>query len=393
MRRIAAICWLAVVVLNVCYAGISIIRGLPLQTNILSLLPSEEQDHVVQQAKDLVTRELMQRIVLLVSHEDPAQARSAAALIQDGLISKGFLLSVVDVPSMERIKELGSVYFPYRSGLLSDGDREVLQQGRGDDIVRRSLSQVYGFSGTVDGRLIARDPFLLFPAFLNSLPVPMSKLRLDDGFLSTHEDGKTNILLTGILSDDSASLTFQRKLIPQLDQMIASVPDVSVLRLGAIFFAYSSANLALSETAVLSFVSLGASFLLLILAFRSARPLFLAMLAIGVGMTCALSLCLVWFGEIHVAAQLFGASLIGVAVDYALIYFGQAFCLHHNVDQRLRRVFPGLLLGMLTTVIGYATLALSPFPGLHQVALFSCVGLIASFLTVVLWFPYFVLFQ
>jgi predicted exporter len=52
-------------------------------------------------------------------------------------------------------------------------------------------------------------------------------------------------------------------------------------------------------------------------------------------------------------------------------------------------VLPAISLALATTVIGYLTLLLAPFPGLHQVAAFSVVGLTASFLTVVFWAPFF----
>jgi predicted exporter len=42
---------------------------------------------------------------------------------------------------------------------------------------------------------------------------------------------------------------------------------------------------------------------------------------------------------------------------------------------------------VVTTVIGYMALALTPFPGLRQMALFSAVGLVFAWLTVVVWFP------
>src|SRR5262249_58069281 len=54
---------------------------------------------------------------------------------------------------------------------------------------------------------------------------------------------------------------------------------------------------------------------------------------------------------------------------------------------RLRRVLPGITLGLVTTLVGYLTLLLAPFPGLHELAVFSAVGLLASFMTVVLWLP------
>jgi predicted exporter len=56
---------------------------------------------------------------------------------------------------------------------------------------------------------------------------------------------------------------------------------------------------------------------------------------------------------------------------------------------RLRRVLPGLAIGLSTTLIGYCTFLLAPFPGLQQVATFSVIGLAVSCLTVMICYPLF----
>jgi predicted exporter len=53
----------------------------------------------------------------------------------------------------------------------------------------------------------------------------------------------------------------------------------------------------------------------------------------------------------------------------------------------LKRLLPGLGLTLLAAVIGYMGLALTPFPGLRQMAVFSALGLVFAWLTVVFWFP------
>ncbi len=55
----------------------------------------------------------------------------------------------------------------------------------------------------------------------------------------------------------------------------------------------------------------------------------------------------------------------------------------------MHALLPGLFLGVVTTVVAYLGLALTPFPGLRQMALFAAVGLIFAWTTVVLWFPAF----
>jgi predicted exporter len=128
--------------------------------------------------------------------------------------------------------------------------------------------------------------------------------------------------------------------------------------------------------------------LLILVAFRALRPLWLSILVIAVGVLCALSASLWLFGELHVAALLFGVSLIGISVDYSLIFCAQRFSADElAARERLRRVMAGLVLGLATTLIGYVTLLLAPFPGLHQLAAFSGIGVTASFITVVAWLP------
>lgn len=122
--------------------------------------------------------------------------------------------------------------------------------------------------------------------------------------------------------------------------------------------------------------------------FRSPLPIALSMLALGVGMLTALAFGLWVFGTLHVGALLFGVSLIGVAVDYSLEYCSEIFYSGSKTpEQRMKTSVMGISLGTATTVIGYLTLFLAPFPGLKQVAAFSTIGLIGSWLTVVLWLP------
>jgi len=80
--------------------------------------------------------------------------------------------------------------------------------------------------------------------------------------------------------------------------------------------------------------------------------------------------------------------LIGMAVDYGLFYTTSIFDPTAKTPaERLQLTIPGMTLGLLTTLLGYGALMLAPFPGLRQIAVFSVIGLVAAFLTVLLWLP------
>lgn len=388
MRRGLAALWLLLVLAAGLHVAAAARGGLPLETDIMALLPREERDPAIQQAKDRMAQLLAGRVVVMVGHRDRATARSEAVALRQSLAQAGLVRPETDIPGAESLRRLGAAYFPHRAGLLAEADRTRLEQGRGAELVTRALSQIFGFAGMADSRLLARDPFMLFPAFLGGLPVPANRLVMDDGLPSVTDQGVHWVLVSLILTGEPYALDFQRRFVAAFDAIAAAAPqDLRLLRLGALFFAHAGADQAMGESARIGAISLAGTVALVLLAFRSAGPLVLAVTAIGVGLVTALSVCLALFGSVHVAAQMFGASLIGIAVDYALLYFGQIFTARTRPLERLAHVMPGIALGAATTIIGYATLALSPFPGLKQVAVFSAVGLLGSFLTVALWFP------
>jgi predicted exporter len=358
----------------------------------MALLPREERDPVLQRVNDQVSDALSRRLVLLIGHADRDAARAAAMKIVEALRDSGLVTIDSAGFGKDRLRQMGALYFPYRYGLLAEEDRQRLRHGREQEIATRALSQVYGVIGMADAGLLQRDPFLLLPAFFNGLPLPLSRLSLDDGLLSLRDGDTTWVFVAARTIGSPYALETQARLTavldPALEKEAREHPGLESLRLGAVFFAKAGAEQAMGETSRIGLASAVGVVLLIVLVFRALTPLWLSLLAVGVGIGIALSVSLAIFGELHVAALLFGVTLIGIAVDYSLQYFSEVFAPEPAAArQRLRRVMAGITLGAASVTIGYLCLLLAPFPGLHQIAVFSAVGLTASWLTVVLWFP------
>ncbi|WP_374371280.1 MMPL family transporter [Dongia sp.] len=390
--RIGAILWLCAVVMMSAYLGLRFYQGVAFRTDLLALLPQEEQNPVLHQAIDRITQQTSRRIVFLVGHRDQDVARAAVAGIESDLESA----QLADFKMLDSLTSgsaaLGTFYFPYRQNLLSKNDRDLLQQNRGAEILQRALAQIFSVGSFTDSRLLQADPFLLLPAFLTSLPVPSSNLALDHGRLSVLRDGMHWVLSSGQLLDDPFALAVQERLTGIVDTRIAAQqaahPDTKILRTGAVFFARAGSQTAMTETSTLGTLSSIGTILLLILVFRHVTPLLLNVLAVVVGIGASLAGSILAFGEIHIITLLFGVGLIGVAVDYGLHYMVSLVDRDAGTPtERLRHVLPGITLGLLTTLIGYIILVLAPFPGLRQIAVFSVIGLCAAFLTVIFWFP------
>jgi predicted exporter len=392
MSRLLALGWLALLLVAGGHLMVRAFDGLNLRTDLLALLPKEEQDPALSQANDRIMQKLAGRVILLVGSQDRAQARRAASEIEDTLAStKLIALDGLGTGTADPAA-LGAFYFRYRGGLLSEQDRRLLAAGDGAAVAERALAQVYGVGSFADAKLLAADPFLLLPRFLTGLPVPPSRLTLDEGRLSVQERDITWVLIAGRLLSDPYELDTQERLVSALDKKIADLGSsdrtLSVKRAGAVFFARSGANIGLTEASLLGSISLIGTVALLLVVFRHLLPLVLNVFTLLIGTGAALSATLAVFGEIHIMTLLFGVGLIGVAVDYGLHYSASAFDPGtYSPHERLMHVLPAISLGLLTTLIGYVMLALAPFPGLRQIAFFSTIGLVAAFLTVTLWFP------
>jgi predicted exporter len=392
VKRFLAFLWLVAVIAGAAYLCLRFATGIRLESNILALLPRDERNSSVQAIQDRLASSLSRRVGFLVGSTSPEQAAAAARTLSSALLKSGAVASLTSRVDTDAQRRMAAAYFPYRFGLLSQADRAHLQAGDGAFVEQRALSLLYGAGGMADSRLVARDPFLLMPAFLMSLPVPQSRLAIDGDVLSVQDDKFTYVLVSGDLSGDPYALQFQgsfdKVVSGTLAGMKSQTPDLQVLRTGVIFYAHEGAQEALSETSIIGIASIVGTLALILFVFHGLRPIALGALAIGTGIMCAFLGTLLVYGKVHVLALLFGVSVIGVSVDYSLQYFCEYFDAGAtNPSARLRRVLPGVAVGLATTLIGYCTLLLAPFPGLKQVAAFSLIGLVTSCVTVVLWYP------
>ena len=122
--------------------------------------------------------------------------------------------------------------------------------------------------------------------------------------------------------------------------------------------------------------------------FRSPRFLLLGFLSTGIGIVFALAATMLVFGKLHLLTLVFGASLIGEAVDYSIQYFvGHLGAQGQDARRTAREVRPALLVALATSLLGYAILVGVPFPALRQIACFAIAGIGAAFLSVASLLP------
>ena len=127
-------------------------------------------------------------------------------------------------------------------------------------------------------------------------------------------------------------------------------------------------------------LSIAASALIVVVLFtvyRSAVALLLGLLPVATGALIGVAAVALGFGAVHGITLGFGVTLIGESVDYSIYFFIQS----HRAPPRAGadgQLWPTMVLGMLASVCGFASLLPSGFPGLAQLGVYSICGLIAA---------------
>ncbi|MBT0084936.1 MMPL family transporter [Vibrio alginolyticus] len=362
----------------------------PIETNILKLLPKNQQNPVAEQAFESVSASMSDKVIFVITAPDKNALFAAAAEFDKGLRQSNHFRDVVGKISPQEQQAWASYYFKHRFQLLTPEQRERLSQNP-EQQVQHVIQSLYNpFSG-VTGQELQNDPFLLFRDYLSQVTQQSSSFRLDNGYLSVEKDGAQYLLITAELKDSPYSLTGQLAVpdIQALEQGVAQKYGAEVAHTGVLFYADFGTQSAKSEISTIGVFSLLGIIALFLLVFRSVMPLSLALLSITIGLLVALSVTTWIFGKVHLFSLVFGASLIGVSIDYAFHYLTERLAAGNEWDseQGLKHIFIAITLGLITSLIGYLGMLVAPFPGLQQLALFSSIGLIAAYITVVAWYP------
>ncbi|EGQ9232694.1 MMPL family transporter [Vibrio alginolyticus] len=362
----------------------------PIETNILKLLPKNQQNPVAEQAFESVSASMSDKVIFVITAPDKNALFAAAAEFDKGLRQSNHFRDVVGKISPQEQQAWASYYFKHRFQLLTPEQRERLSKNP-EQQVQHVIQSLYNpFSG-VTGQELQNDPFLLFRDYLSQVTQQSSSFRLDNGYLSVEKDDAQYLLITAELKDSPYSLTGQLAVpdIQALEHGVAQKYGAEVAHTGVLFYADFGTQSAKSEISTIGVFSLLGIIALFVLVFRSVVPLSLALLSITIGLLVALSVTTWIFGKVHLFSLVFGASLIGVSIDYAFHYLTERLAAGNEWDseQGLKHIFIAITLGLITSLIGYLGMLVAPFPGLQQLALFSSIGLIAAYITVVAWYP------
>lgn len=387
-----ALLWAMVVCLLLGHnAYLWLVKRIVPDTDIMALLPVQERDPVLQQSFLHMVDAAQQRVVVLVGAADWQDAKRAADAYSATLDARKDLFEATPINDQTQADWL-SLFQQHRLTLLTAQQEAQLREQPSQFWLDAALAKLYApFGGPKLGSW-QEDPFGLFSGWVQER-AQETPVRPRDGHLFVADAQRQYVLLPLTLKVPALSMTAQETVLPLLkqagDAARKAVPQMELIEAGVILHAAAASAQASGEVSTIGIGSLLGIILLMWFAFHSFKPISLILLSIGIGCLGALSVCWLLFGRVHLLTLVFGASLIGVAQDYGIYFLCNRLAADEKIDSPalLKRLLPGLSLTLLAAVIGYMGLALTPFPGLRQMAVFSALGLVFAWMTVVFWFP------
>jgi predicted exporter len=369
--------------------GVWTFANLSVTTEITHFLPASEDRELARIAREMTESELNRSITLVLAGPDEETTVAAAKDLAERLEGLEEVAWVRSGPGDDLNEAFYALYFERRLGFFTDRPEEAAEGPLSDEALaeaaRELKRRLVGPTGAFVRRIAPRDPLLAFPRHLERLrDAQQGSLRIVDGQLVT-EDGRAVVFLASAGSpfDGERAAALQRGLDAALAAVREAHGPIEVEQSGVHRFALASEEAIRADVTRISVVSGVGVVLLFLLLFRSPRHLLLGAVPLGAGFVAGLAATQLLFGRIHGLSLAFGATLIGVGIDYV------AHAVNHHTlapakggpAESLRRIGPGLALGAATTIAGLAGLAWTSFPGIRELAVFTSVGVLVALLT------------
>lgn len=179
-------------------------------------------------------------------------------------------------------------------------------------------------------------------------------------------------------SDTDAQQLAMAAIRQAFDQAPGATASAQLVMTGPGVFSVTSRDTIKSQVTRLSIISLLLIATLLLLVYRSFSALALGLLPVISGALAGIAAVSLGFGAVHGITLGFGTALIGEAVDYSIYLFVQSEQNRADHQNWIKRFWPTIRLGVLTSIAGFSSLLLSGFPGLAQLGLYAIAGLIVA---------------
>ena len=387
MNRYLPQIWLLIVGLLIAIF-VLLLSSTRINSNLFDLLPSNKKEQYSHELVDNFTSTIDQQLIWLVSSDKDVEA--IAQYWVDALHSVSGIQSIVGQKSPETLEKWTKDTLNF-STLIPQKVIEKMQQGVYPSWV---ISQIYSpFSGVSVAEL-NHDPLLLVRATILEQLANNGQFSMNNGWVMVNDaQNRSWVLLRATIDPSYQGMLDKKALVESLSSyeqaLIEFDPTATLLKKGSVYYADFAIKTAEKDITTIGITSMLGVILIFFWMFRSLRAIGVIILALMIGLLSGTVVVLLIYGEIHIITIVMSTSIIGVAIDYALLFLTARMLEGHQYSpmETLQQIKKPLAGALISTILAYCVLLFAPFAGLTQLAIFTMSGLIAVFLTIICWFP------
>jgi len=365
-------------------------------TDITNFLPDGRGAELAQISRELARSDLARTMVLTLGADDPARAVAAANELAAALRTNPEVAWLRAGADPEFLRSVYELYFPKRLYFLSDAPETELPPLLSDEGLRaqaRAMRESLALPmAPLLKRVIPEDPLGAFQKQSERLRSGEPPLAMRDGVFTTH-DGRWAVILLAT-KHSAFDATAQRPLLEAIALELEGLrarygADLVLEESGANRFAVDAEAQIRGDASWISTLSGVGVALLSLLFFRSLLSLGIVMIPGLAGLLVATALGLYLFGRLDGMTIAFGASLIGVTIDYPthMLILWSLSDRAESPWTAARRLALSLSMAALTTIASFAGMAFTSFRGFQELGVYSTIGVAAAVVSSLLMLP------
>ena len=366
-----------------------------IDSDLFNLIPKSFALDSVKKADEKMTSVTGQNVFILVANPEFSKAKNTAEAIYKALDGSDNFESVSLYNDMGSLSGVTDFLYEYRWNLLDNETIDEINSSGAEAFAMEALSKAYGGFTMLPLDNLETDPFLLAEHNLNGYLAALQKsgtaMTLKDGVLASESDGLWYIMIRGVLSKKGSGLASKDNGITEIYGVCEpyQADGTRFIYSGTPYHSHKSSNSAAFEIKLIAIISMLIVIVMLLIVFRTPKPLLFSVGSILVSVGIAFLATLAVFRKMHIITLVFGTSLIGSCIDYSLHYFTHwaGNSVLKSGKEIRNHLFPGLTMAIISSGICFSILLFAPFTLLKQMSLFCLVGLISSYLTTVAVFP------
>ncbi|MDX8378028.1 MAG: MMPL family transporter [Mariprofundales bacterium] len=332
--------------------------------------------------------EISHRYILLIEskHQD-AEFKLFTQDLQDKIVTvAGIKVVRVKQKNAQAFEEIIADYLPYNKQLFSTNPKDdienLFQQKSLDERAKQLKKTLLSQESSWLTPLVIKDPLMLTGDWVSKLGFEQSETKIQ-----TFSSLIVETTVSGL--DAQAQRPIYMSIKKAFDAVNAAYQGEFSLRItGVPLFSMTVQEQVSQDLKLVSIISASLIFLLFMVVFRSIMGLAWILFILVCAIAASSVLTSLIFGYIHSLTIAIGSTLIGVCVDYPIHAMVHASG-EKNAHESTKRIWPSLLLGGLTTAVGYISLSFTNHPGLQQLALFAGIGIGVALLLTRYLLPHF----